>query len=444
VPVGSVSASRDVMAPEGDVMDPEVGPALSRARRLCPEAEVLLLSARSRLDDADAERLYELLRTPLDWAYLLRIAQANGVSALLYWRLHTLAPAPVPVPEPLLAQLRSHFMLNAARNLLAQRELLRIIGLLEGQGIPVVSFKGPVLAAAAYANRALREYIDLDVLVRRGDVRRALQLLQAAGYRRALPLRGLGRAAYHQSECAIDLVSADGSVMLEVHWDLMPHYFSLPFDLPRLWQDLEQAQLDGTPIRSLAITDLVLFLCLHGTKHRWEQLRWLCDLAEISQTRPDLDWDRLLRLAQGMGSERMLLLGLWLAADLLRAAVPPALLRRASDDATILSLAESVTRQLFSESEELFAARNLFYLRAMQSPWQRLRYCLHVALVPTKHELHQRTLPPALSPLYYPLHLANVLGQAGEEITERVLGLAARVQGRSRPARPRTAHAHHH
>ncbi|MCC7372884.1 MAG: nucleotidyltransferase family protein [Chloroflexi bacterium] len=415
------------------------------AQGLRPEAAVLLLGARSRLDARAAAQLRARLAGPLDWAYLQRIAQANGVTALLSWQLH--AHGRDLSPPSVLADLRAQFLANAAHNLLSQRELLDVVQLLEGQGVATVPFKGPVLAAAAYANPSLRQYVDLDILVKRRDLRRALQLLHERGYRRALDLHGLGRVAYTQSECAIDLVSADGSIMVEVHWDLMPHYFSLPFDLTRLWGELETADLQGVTIRSLAVTDLLLFLCLHGAKHRWEQLRWLCDLAEIAASRPELDWARLVRLATEMGSARMLLLGLLLAAELLDAAIPPWVVKRAADDPILVDLAQTVVRQLFAETDELFAARNLFYLRAMESAWQRLRYCLHVALVPTKHELSTDPLPSGLSALYYPRHILHLLEQVGEEVVERSVQLAGRVAGRprstARSPRPRSSHAHH-
>jgi len=42
--------------------------------------------------------------------------------------------------------------------------------------------KGPVLAVQAYGDPAMRSYGDLDMLVRQGDIRRATELMSAAGY----------------------------------------------------------------------------------------------------------------------------------------------------------------------------------------------------------------------------------------------------------------------
>jgi Uncharacterised nucleotidyltransferase len=41
--------------------------------------------------------------------------------------------------------------------------LLQVVDLFSREGIPVLPFKGPTLAMAAYRNLALREFVDLDL-----------------------------------------------------------------------------------------------------------------------------------------------------------------------------------------------------------------------------------------------------------------------------------------
>ena len=60
--------------------------------------------------------------------------------------------------------------------------LAQVCAALESQGIPAVAFKGPVLARRAHGDVALRPAIDLDLLVRRDDLHRAVTVLAAQGY----------------------------------------------------------------------------------------------------------------------------------------------------------------------------------------------------------------------------------------------------------------------
>src|ERR1700681_921232 len=61
-------------------------------------------------------------------------------------------------------------------------KLLRLLELFQAAEIPVIPLKGPVLAQILYGDPVLREFEDLDLLVRKRDVLRALQLLNAHGY----------------------------------------------------------------------------------------------------------------------------------------------------------------------------------------------------------------------------------------------------------------------
>jgi hypothetical protein len=67
---------------------------------------------------------------------------------------------------------------------------------------------------------------------------------------------------------------------------------------------------------------LISSLCEHGTEHLWERLIWICDIAEPISTGRGSSRTR-------HASERMLLLGLRLASDVLGAPIPEPMRRRA-------------------------------------------------------------------------------------------------------------------
>ncbi len=48
-------------------------------------------------------------------------------------------------------------------------ELKAVMGWLEAGDVPAIAYKGPTLAAWAYGDIALREFCDLDILVRPSD-----------------------------------------------------------------------------------------------------------------------------------------------------------------------------------------------------------------------------------------------------------------------------------
>ena len=269
---------------------------------------------------ARAEQVRTLLRQDLDWAYLVGAAQAHGTAPLLYWHLTRLGPD--AIPAPIRGDLRQWFHANACHNLLLTDELLRLLRLFTAHRVRVVPFKGPTLAAYAYGNLALRQFIDLDLLVSPPDLPRARELLAVEGYRSGLPLASAQEEAYLASIGQMPFVRDDGTCMVELHARIAPRDFHFPIGAERLVPRLRPVSLNGKEVLALAGEDLLLVLCAHGAKHLWPCLGWVCDVAELLRVPAEMNWPAVVEEARSLRCERILLLGLLLAHDLLQAPVP--------------------------------------------------------------------------------------------------------------------------
>ncbi len=78
-------------------------------------------------------------------------------------------------------------------------ELIRIIQLLEKNSIETLAFKGPTLSQMAYRDITLRQYGDLDILVRKKDIYKLDTLLKEHGYQRVLNLSAVQEEIYIQN-----------------------------------------------------------------------------------------------------------------------------------------------------------------------------------------------------------------------------------------------------
>lgn len=160
------------------------------------------------------------------------------------------------------------------------------------------------------------------------------------------------RHSLHES---FTLFRGDMEIVLELHWDFMPMPEVFPFDphLAEAWARCETVSLGGHKALAFAPEDQLLYLCAHGGRHLWFRLQWICDVAQLLRTRPDLDWDRLMAQAKASGGQRMLFLGLSLANDLLGAPLPPEIEQEVRRDRHIARLTRQVKRQLFEGSLEI-------------------------------------------------------------------------------------------
>jgi len=51
-----------------------------------------------------------------------------------------------------------------------------------------------------------------------------------------------------------------------------------------IWRRQGTLSVLGTNVRWPAAEDLLLILCLHASTHRWGELKWIVDIAELLRT----------------------------------------------------------------------------------------------------------------------------------------------------------------
>jgi hypothetical protein len=375
-----------------------------------PALELLLCCAGRQLDTGRSARVGELLEQRVDWDVLLSLADAHGLSPLLYWNLWRNFSQLIP---PAVGKtIQDSFQSNARRNLLLVLELVDILRLLASKNIAVVPFKGPPLAEALYGNIALRQCSDLDLFIRPDDLAAGINTLVSEGYSPVLQLSPPQQTAWVRSQYEYGLVSPSGA-LIEFQWAIVPRYFSLPLGTEQLWQGLRTIRIGGLDVLTLSPENLLLVLCIHGGKHRWNTLVWLSDIAEIIQLHADLDWDYAVRQARVHRAERMLLLGLSLTHTVFGTALPENISVRLTEDKSVVRLNRQVCQTLIRGSEPGELAAHVFLIRTRERWIDKIRYILRFTLSPTSVEWSLVRLPKIFSPLYSALRITRGFLKAG-------------------------------
>jgi hypothetical protein len=377
-----------------------------------PEHELLLRCARVCVQSERDDRLSELVPQVTDWEYLLGLASRHALTSFVSDVL--IQNHAAEVPAAVVTGLRTASHDRAPRSLALTAELVRLLDLFEANAIPGVPFKGPALATLLYGHVGLRESVDLDILIRRQDILRATSLMIAHGYVTDLPTEPAQQAAYLRVRHELHFTSENGACLVELHQALLPPFYTFAIDYEALWGRVEKNPFCGREILMLRQSDLLLALCAHATKHSWERLAWICDIARLLHVSSDnLDWDEITSEASAIGATRMVLLGLSLGSDLLEAPVPPDILQLAKEDKRVQRLAGAVATALFAETAGGELRSHLFFLQARERLRDRLMYCSRLALTPTEEDHALLRLPSILSPLYYPFHVVRVAGKYG-------------------------------
>jgi len=335
------------------------------------ELELLFLCARMVLDSRTHEKVRALLEAEIDWDFLIRTAHQHRVLPLLYRTL--VQTFPNYVSKSAMERLRTAFQANAKRNLLLTGELLRIIDLLAAHGIRSISYKGPALAAAIYGNISLRQFSDLDIIVPVSDAERAWSLMMSLGYKPPKVMSPKEWAALTKKEKDLTLLRDDAGINLELHWRITNEKDPIQVDPQYLWKNLNTVSIAGKTVQIHAAEDLLLILCIHGGKHRWEHLGWLCDIAEIIRSHEGLDWAQVIEQASKLGGRRILFLGLLLARDILGAEVPANVVRVIETDRKLNKLSEQLKQWIRSETPVPLGETERYLMRLKERRTERFR-----------------------------------------------------------------------
>ena len=369
------------------------------------EDELLLCVARTMPPVA---RLRERAARENDWEYLFLLARRHAVVPLLYLQFERHASD--LVPAEFLGRLKQHYLENSARNTVLTAELCRLITLFSNSGIDAIPYKGPVLGLFAYDNLALRRFVDLDVIVKKSDVLKARELLLAEGYTPSKSLSLSQQELLLRTQHNMQFSRDNHRLIVELHWEVAPHLFASSVNPEKLWRDLVTIDVNGTELKTLSADDLLFSLCVHGSRHLWERLNWICDVAELI-TRHSFNWTALLKRAADADSERMFLLGLYLAVKLLDAPLPEEVRRRCESDERLETLAANVVEHLFNGPTHVPAtSREIFRynIGVRKTLSARARYLIYM-FRPTDGDLGSRAIPSRMSFVYYLLRPFRLL-----------------------------------
>jgi Uncharacterised nucleotidyltransferase len=364
------------------------------------------------VDPQTEAQIKALLQQEVDWNFLIVTAHQHRVLPLVYRTLGRIAPN--DVPELAMRRLRSAFHQNAKRNLFLTAELLQVMDIFRAHDIPCIPYKGPAVASLVYGDVSLRQFADLDIIVPVRHVGKARTLLISRGYRPEKEMSEEHLRGLIDTEKDITLLHDDLGITLEIHWGITTPRNTIRILPYSLWENLETGSIAGHSVQILRPENLLLILCIHGAKHSWERLGWLCDVAELVRSPGTLAWDRVLESASRVGGRRILFLGLALARELLGAEPPAHVLQAMQADHVLKQLCGQVKGWLFSEHSAPpdLGERERYFMNLTERSADRFRVAIKQAqlrLALTARDTEALSLPGFLRWSLYllrPLRLA--------------------------------------
>lgn len=380
-----------------------------------PELQLLIYCSRTKIDSKTTDKIYNLLNQKLDWNYVIKSAYHNKVLSLLYFNLnHKFSKF---VPRQILTKLRSFYHSNSLRNSFLTKELASLLQVFEQNNIQAIPFKGAILASSVYGNLALRQFDDLDILVKKKDFLKAKKLLTSQQYQ--LQLTELEAIFVSQHAFQSPFQNHNGIVNIDLHWGIAPRRPKSNSRFNCLWENLEPVSLADKQVLSFSPESTLTIQCINAVKEPFKPLliKQICDIAEIIQAYPYLNWSKILLQAKQLGCQRLILIALYLTHKIYETPLPDEVMEIILSIAIVQKLTEEFEQLFFQQAENTGkllvddSLRNK-YIMQTTDPQDKPLYFIDKIVTPHSKDLKFISLSSSFYFLYYlvrPIRLASEL-----------------------------------
>lgn len=346
----------------------------------------------------DAKQIHRLAEQVRDWDSLLILAQEHRVLPMLYSQL---TDADSAVPLIVQERLRAEYERNLLLNMTNAAELIDVLKAFEHVNIPAMPFKGVVLGAAVYHDLTTRAAGDIDILIRKSDLAGAMSALRARGYQLLTESRIDGTPFQNCYEYRFE--RAEDGMVLELRWRLAltEPRFRRDLGMDWIWPRRRITSLAGAEVPDLDPEFTLLILCMHGSRHIWSRLLWICDVARLIESSPEMDWGEVIREAKKKGLWRPLALGVLLAHRIVGVAVPQDILQHFESDTVAYSLALHIKEHFFDAPGSTPPGRVPYNLQLLDFHDRVRAFFSLDSLRPNERDREAFPLPKPLGFLYY-------------------------------------------
>jgi hypothetical protein len=330
---------------------------------LSKEEKIILLSSRLNPSKEDIESIEQLVTsdTPqINYRELLQLAAKNGVAPLLYRNLIGISI----FPDEVLSELSKVYFRSVVVNSEKDIELMRLLDLLKSQGIESIPLKGVIASELIFEDPGLYYGSDIDILVRPGDLPEVKQILIDAGY--------LYDEKHEQAMLSshYHLVFQNGRHFVEVHWNLVKRYYSIPPEF--WWEGIYQEKYNGQEISCLSPEKYLIYTIFRLFSHMFNPLKFFVLTSELcNKNYKTIDWTHFAEVTKKYDMEKLTVFTLKLSNELLGTKVPEEIIKKDVFGYDLFKI--SIINQLFRDVRRPFINKPL-YAFLLDSPFKIITY----------------------------------------------------------------------
>ena len=275
-------------------------------------------------NDIELDKINSMIPYIRDWDYLITTIIDRGIGPLLYTKLPLLSNSQ-QIPENLNTKLKQAYYKTFSRSTILYEHFRNIVEEFNLHIIPVIALKGIFLSEWLYQDIGLRQFSDIDLLVKEEDGEKCITILEQLGYKKQQSDK-LSVFVESQFEIVHYPAMTLNGVSIEIHIRLHQKTENYKVIIPQLWENSNSSIINGVQVNSLTINDLLIYLCLHLDKHfRSGHVQFTCfnDITNIVEVySKSIDWNAFKVTCQLFNCEDIVFRYLVLIHNYMNAPVP--------------------------------------------------------------------------------------------------------------------------
>ena len=233
--------------------------------KLKPEQKLIKLVFKNILYDKEQEKIGNLLKdNSIDWSAFNDLINYHGISPLIH---ASIKPYLHLLPDDIKQLLNNRFWNSLKKNLIYEQEYKTIYEIFCKKGVDLVPIKGVAFLHDIYNGHFARSLNDIDLLIKEGDYKKAVKILESIGYIKKL--EGMKEEYWLIKQCHVAFIKRNEQsfpIVLDLHFRLdfkRNNKTILDFD----WSRNRELNIDNDKIKVLSIEDTLFSLVLHQRRY---------------------------------------------------------------------------------------------------------------------------------------------------------------------------------
>jgi hypothetical protein len=239
---------------------------------MIPENELLFICARKNFQPEHQQAVFKLCdKFKIKWDVVYSTALEHQISPLIYYNLLKCKNSGLAITSDVIAKFKSSTMVFSLRKLKLEQDIIKILSHFNEKSVDVMLIKGAALSFTVYDDFSGYIIGDIDLILRNH------------------------REEVTEQEDQEDITFFNEFKVL-VEWERFQHHDvsrseTLPIDFKKVWYHAKETTFKGQKVFVMSPEDMLLATCINSCRKRFFRLKSLCDIAEIINHFPQLDWE---------------------------------------------------------------------------------------------------------------------------------------------------------